>query len=98
MGWRLNVLIQGPLSQRPPALASHGGLLYMAHRGDDSNSLWYARFDGSYWTENRIQGPLSQSAPVLMALAEQRGPGLIRSPVLLIRAVLRVSGCGPFLE
>jgi hypothetical protein len=65
MDWRPDVLIQGSLSLSSPVLASHVGVLHMVHRGDDSNSFWHARFDGSHWTENSIQGQLTQSVPAL---------------------------------
>jgi hypothetical protein len=64
MDWRPNIRAGG-LSQSAPALASHEGVLHMVHRGDDSNHLYHARFNGTDWSEYRIDGPLTQSAPAL---------------------------------
>jgi len=60
-----DVLIQGSLSLSSPVLAWHVGVLHIVHRGGDSNRFWHARFDGSRWTENSIQGQLTQSVPAL---------------------------------
>ena len=71
MDWRPNVPVEGLLSQSPPALASHGGVLHMVRRGESDN-LFHARSHGdNVWVEAKIVAnpgqadPRTQSAPAL---------------------------------